>query len=76
MGSSLSSSGGYENLADGPMLIHRTRDTATGGELMASRRPGTVPIPCSEADELVSVVVLIEGMPQVLPERYGATADL
>ncbi|WP_052714018.1 DUF4241 domain-containing protein [Streptomyces katrae] len=71
---------GYEDLTDGSMFIHRTWDSATGGELMAFATTGDGAYPVwlgrSEAGELVSVVVLIEGMPQVLPERDGATADL
>ncbi|MFJ8214476.1 hypothetical protein [Streptomyces sp. NPDC096033] len=72
---------GYEDLTDGSMFIHRTWDTATGRELMAfhddrGRHLPRVTGARSEAGELVSVVVLIEGMPQVLPERDGATTDL
>ncbi|MGE7386141.1 DUF4241 domain-containing protein [Streptomyces sp. NPDC004126] len=66
---------GYEDLPAGSMFIHRTWDTATGGELMAfaTTGDGTYPVWLgrSAAGELVSVVVLIEGMPEILPERDG-----
>ncbi|GAA3378179.1 DUF4241 domain-containing protein [Streptomyces racemochromogenes] len=69
---------GYEDLEDGSMFIHRTRDTATGGELMAfaTTGDGTYPVWLgrSEAGELVSVVVLVDGTPEVLPERDGDRA--
>ncbi|MFJ8165910.1 DUF4241 domain-containing protein [Streptomyces sp. NPDC096136] len=71
---------GYEDLTDGSMFIHRTWDTATGGELMAfaTTGDGTYPVWLgrSEADELVSVVVLIEGMPEILPGREGDAVDV
>ncbi|RKT02223.1 uncharacterized protein DUF4241 [Streptomyces sp. 3211.6] len=71
---------GYEDLTDGSMFIHHTWDTATGGELMAfaTTGDGTYPVWLGrcEAGELVSVVVLIEGMPEILPERDGVAADV
>ncbi|MEU9036160.1 DUF4241 domain-containing protein [Streptomyces sp. NPDC048352] len=70
---------GYEDLADGSMFMQRTWDTATGGELMAfaTTGDGTYPVWLgrSEDGELVGVVVLVEGMPEILPERVGATVD-
>ncbi|MFF4496216.1 DUF4241 domain-containing protein [Streptomyces sp. NPDC001546] len=70
---------GYEDLADGSMFLHHTWETATGGELMAfaTTGDGTSPVWLgrSEAGELVSVVVLIEGMPEILPEQDRAAAD-
>lgn len=71
---------GYEDLENGSMFIHRTWDTATGGELMAfaTTGDGTYPVWLgrSEEGELVSVVVLVEGMPEILCERDGATAGV
>ncbi|MFE1554492.1 DUF4241 domain-containing protein [Streptomyces sp. NPDC058734] len=69
---------GYEDLDDGSMFMHRTRDAATGGELMAfaTTGDGTYPVWLgrSGAGELVSVVVLVEGMPTILSEPDGVTA--
>ncbi|MFD0355841.1 DUF4241 domain-containing protein [Streptomyces sp. NPDC127110] len=69
---------GYEDLDDGSMFMHRTRDAATGGELMAfaTTGDGTYPVWLgrSEAGELVSVVVLVDGTPKLLPEPDGAAA--
>ncbi|RST07482.1 DUF4241 domain-containing protein [Streptomyces sp. WAC07149] len=69
---------GYEDLADGSMFMHRTWDAATGGELMAfaTTGDGTYPVWLgrSEAGELVSVVVLVDGTPELLPEPDGVGA--
>ncbi|MFF5706225.1 DUF4241 domain-containing protein [Streptomyces sp. NPDC012794] len=63
---------GYEDLADGSMFMQRTWDTATGGELVAFATcgDGTYPVwvgRCADG-RVVAVVVLVEGMPQLLPE--------
>lgn len=66
----------YEDINDSMYLL-RTRDQASGGELaaFATTRDGTYPVWVgrSEAGEVVGVVVLVEGMPELLPES-GATA--
>ncbi|MFJ5156391.1 DUF4241 domain-containing protein [Streptomyces sp. NPDC088353] len=66
----------YEDISDSMYLL-RTRDQASGGELaaFATTRDGTYPVWVgrSEAGEVVGVVVLVEGMPELLPES-GATA--
>ncbi|MFJ5900915.1 DUF4241 domain-containing protein [Streptomyces sp. NPDC093064] len=66
----------YEDISDSMYLL-RTRDQASGGELaaFATTGDGTYPVWVgrSEAGEVVGVVVLVEGMPELLPES-GATA--
>ncbi|MET9388615.1 DUF4241 domain-containing protein [Streptomyces sp. NPDC002928] len=66
----------YEDISDSMYLL-RTRDQASGGELaaFATTGDGTYPVWVgrSEAGEVVGVVVLVEGMPELLPEG-GATA--
>ncbi|MGW0817677.1 DUF4241 domain-containing protein [Streptomyces viridiviolaceus] len=65
----------YEGISDS-MYMLRTRDQASGGELaaFATTGDGTYPVWVgrSEAGEVVGVVVLVEGMPELLPES-GAT---
>ncbi|CAL9334577.1 hypothetical protein SUDANB96_00145 [Streptomyces sp. enrichment culture] len=65
----------YESISDSMYLL-RTRDQATGGELVAfaTTGDGTYPVWVGrcEAGEVVAVVVLVEGMPELLPEA-GAT---
>ncbi|WP_030965483.1 DUF4241 domain-containing protein [Streptomyces sp. NRRL S-378] len=69
---------GYEDIDDGSLFMQRTWDEASGGELMAfaTTGDGTYPVWLgrSDAGELVAVVVLLEGMPEVLAERDGADA--
>ncbi|MGW2823683.1 DUF4241 domain-containing protein [Streptomyces sp. NPDC001443] len=66
----------YEDINDS-MYMLRTRDRASGGELVAfaTTGDGTYPVWVgrSEAGEVVGVVVLVEGMPELLPES-AATA--
>lgn len=67
--------GGYEDIDDGSMFMQRTRDEASGGELMsfATNGDGTYPV-CvgrSQAGEASGVVVRVEGIPELLPERDG-----
>lgn len=61
----------YEDISDSMYLL-RTRDQASGGELaaFATTGDGTYPVWVgrSEAGEVVGVVVLVEGMPELLPE--------
>ncbi|WP_326586212.1 DUF4241 domain-containing protein [Streptomyces sp. NBC_01294] len=70
---------GYEDIDDGSMFMQRTWDEASGGELMAfaTTGDGTYPVWIGRCDagEVVAVVVLVEGMPELLPERDGTTAD-
>ncbi|MEU2393771.1 DUF4241 domain-containing protein [Streptomyces sp. NPDC007369] len=70
---------GYEAIDDGSMFMQRTWDEASGGELMAfaTTGDGTYPVWVgrSDAGEVAAVVVLVEGMPELLPERDGTTAD-
>lgn len=65
----------YEDINDSMYLL-RTRDHASGGELaaFATTGDGTYPVWVGrcEAGEVVGVVVLVEGMPELLPES-GAT---
>ncbi|MCX4782461.1 DUF4241 domain-containing protein [Streptomyces sp. NBC_01264] len=65
----------YEDISDS-MYILRTRDRATGAELaaFATTGDGTYPVWVGrcEAGEVVAVVVLVEGMPELLPD--GGTA--
>ncbi|PKT71309.1 hypothetical protein CW362_19885 [Streptomyces populi] len=67
----------YEDISDSMYLL-RTRDRATGGELaaFATTGDGTYPVRVgrSEAGEVVGVVVLVEGMPELLPESTAAGA--
>ncbi|MFB7714125.1 DUF4241 domain-containing protein [Streptomyces sp. NPDC056105] len=61
----------YEDISDSMYLL-RTRDQASDGELVAfaTTGDGTYPVWVgrSEAGEVVGVVVLVEGMPELLPE--------
>ncbi|MFF5969968.1 hypothetical protein ACFY7C_00415 [Streptomyces sp. NPDC012769] len=61
------------------MLMQRTWDEVSGGELMsfATTGDGTylVWVGRSAAGEVVGVVVLVEGMPELLPERDGTPTD-
>ncbi|WP_327302156.1 DUF4241 domain-containing protein [Streptomyces sp. NBC_01298] len=67
----------YEDISDSMYLL-RTRDQATGGELaaFATTGDGTYPVWVgrTEAGEVVGVVVLVEGMPDILPDA-GPTID-
>ncbi|MGW2202079.1 DUF4241 domain-containing protein [Streptomyces sp. NPDC001774] len=67
----------YEDISDSMYLL-RTRDRASGGELaaFATTGDGTYPVWIGrcEAGEVVGVAVLVEGMPELLPEG-GVTAD-
>ncbi|MEU2764416.1 DUF4241 domain-containing protein [Streptomyces sp. NPDC007094] len=57
------------------MFVQRTRDEASGGELtaFATTGDGTYPVWVgrSEDGEVVGVVVLVQGMPELLPEQDG-----
>ncbi|MFJ7781040.1 DUF4241 domain-containing protein [Streptomyces yangpuensis] len=70
---------GYEDIDDGSLFMQRTWDESSGGELMAfaTSGDGTYPVWVgrSDAGALVAVVVLLDGMPQVLAERDGVDAD-
>ncbi|MFD7508171.1 DUF4241 domain-containing protein [Streptomyces sp. NPDC059853] len=70
---------GYEGIDDGSMFMQRTWDEASGGELrsFATTGDGTYPVWVgrSGAGEVVGVVVLVEGMPELLPERDGKLTD-
>lgn len=70
---------GYEDIDDDSMFMQRTWDEASGGEFMsfATTGDGTYPVWVgrSEAGEVVAVVVLVEGMPELLPERDGTPTD-
>ncbi|MFI1183479.1 DUF4241 domain-containing protein [Streptomyces sp. NPDC020799] len=61
----------YEDITDSTYLL-RTRDQASGAELaaFATTGDGTHPVWVgrSEAGEVVGVVVLVDGMPELLPE--------
>ncbi|MEU7072448.1 DUF4241 domain-containing protein [Streptomyces narbonensis] len=61
----------YEDIDDSMYLL-RTRDLASGGELaaFATTADGTHPVWVgrSEAGDVVGVVVLVEGTPELLPE--------
>ncbi|MCX5402652.1 DUF4241 domain-containing protein [Streptomyces sp. NBC_00335] len=65
----------YEDINDSMYLL-RTRDQATGGELaaFATTGDGTYPVWVgrTEAGEVAGVVVLVDGMPELLPDG-GAT---
>ena len=69
---------GYEDLDDGSMFMQRTWDEASGGELMsfATTGDGTYPVWVgrSEAGEVIGVVVLVEGMPELL--RRSSSCNL
>ncbi|MEU3355174.1 DUF4241 domain-containing protein [Streptomyces sp. NPDC037389] len=68
----------YEDISDSIYLL-RTRDQATGGELaaFATTGDGTYPVWVgrSEVGEVVGVVVLVDGMLELLPES-GTTASV
>ncbi|MGW0032801.1 DUF4241 domain-containing protein [Streptomyces sp. NPDC003314] len=70
---------GYEDIDDGSMFMQRTRDEASGGELttFATTGDGTYPVWVgrSGAGEVMGVVVLVEGMPELLPEYDGTLTD-
>ncbi|MFD5878316.1 DUF4241 domain-containing protein [Streptomyces yangpuensis] len=70
---------GYEDLDDGSLFMQHTWDEASGGELMAfaTTGDGTYPVWVGRSDvgEVVAVVVLLEGMPEVLAGRDAADAD-
>ncbi|GAA3255602.1 hypothetical protein [Streptomyces lavendulae] len=65
-----------EDISDSVYLL-RTRDRASGGEpvAFATASDGTHPVWVgrTEAGEVVAVAVLVDGMPELLPEG-GATA--
>ncbi|MFK3733832.1 DUF4241 domain-containing protein [Streptomyces sp. NPDC088090] len=67
----------YEDISDSMYLL-RTRDRASGGEFVAfaTTGDGTHPVWVgrSRAGEVVGVVVLVEGMPELLLEGETATA--
>ncbi|MEU9575323.1 DUF4241 domain-containing protein [Streptomyces massasporeus] len=69
----------YEDIDDGSMFVQRTWDEASGGELMsfATTGDGTYPVWVgrSEAGEVIGVVVLVEGMPELLPDRDATPTD-
>ncbi|MFI5642690.1 DUF4241 domain-containing protein [Streptomyces goshikiensis] len=62
----------YEDISDSMYLL-RTRDKASGGELVAfaTTGDGTYPVWVgrTEAGEVAGVVVLVDGMPELLPDR-------
>lgn len=66
----------YKEFSDSMYLL-RTRDHASGGELaaFATTGDGTYPVWVgrTEACEVAGVVVLVEGTPELLPDR-GANA--
>ncbi|NED11854.1 DUF4241 domain-containing protein [Streptomyces sp. SID9124] len=70
---------GYEDIDDDSPFRQRTWDEASGGELMAfaTTGDGTYPVWVgrSKAGEVVGVVVLVEGMPELLSERDGTPTD-
>ncbi|MGW2049914.1 DUF4241 domain-containing protein [Streptomyces sp. NPDC001858] len=65
----------YEDISDSMYLL-RIRDQASGGELaaFATTGDGTYPVWLgrSEVGEVVGVAVLVEGMPELLPEGEAA----
>ncbi|MFG2392253.1 hypothetical protein ACGFYF_25615 [Streptomyces lavendulae] len=65
----------YEDISDSMYLL-RTRDQASGGELaaFATTSDGTRPVWAgrTEAGEVVAVAVLVDGMPELLPDPYAA----
>lgn len=73
----LSMQASYEDIDNSTYLL-RTRDQASGGELaaFATTGDGTYPVWVgrSDAGEVVGVVVLIEGTPELLPETAAAVA--
>ncbi|MFC8645918.1 DUF4241 domain-containing protein, partial [[Kitasatospora] papulosa] len=70
---------GYEDINDGSLFIQRTMDEASGGELMsfATTGDGTYPVWVgrSAAGEVTGVVVLVAGIPELLPEQDGSPTD-
>ncbi|MFD3776353.1 DUF4241 domain-containing protein [Streptomyces sp. NPDC058612] len=71
---------GFEYLGDDSMFMQHTWDKASGADLMSFATTGDGTHPAwvgrsEEAGEVVAVVVLVEGMPECLPERDGANAD-
>lgn len=70
---------GYEDIDEGSMFMQRTRDEASGGELMsfATTGDGTYPVWVGrcEAGEVTGVVVLVEAMPELLPEQDATSID-
>ena len=66
---------GYEDIDDDSMFMQRTWDEVSGGEFVsfATTGDGTYPVRVGrcEAGEVTGVVVLVEGMPELLPERDG-----
>ncbi|UWM47619.1 DUF4241 domain-containing protein [Streptomyces carpaticus] len=70
---------GYEDIDDGSMFMQCTRDEASGGELrsFATAGDGTYPVWVgrSKTGEVVGVVVLVDGMPELLLERDGKLTD-
>ncbi|WP_411105150.1 DUF4241 domain-containing protein [Streptomyces sp. cmx-4-9] len=67
----------YEEFSESMYLL-RTRDRASGGELaaFATTGDGTYPVWVgrTEAGQVAGVVVLVEGMPEILPDA-GPTID-
>ncbi|WP_432052426.1 DUF4241 domain-containing protein [Streptomyces xiamenensis] len=70
---------GYEDTDDGSMFRQRTWDEASGGELRSFATTGGATYPVwvgrCEAGEVVGVVVLVEGMPELLRDRDGKLTD-
>ncbi|MFE1261767.1 DUF4241 domain-containing protein [Streptomyces albogriseolus] len=66
---------GYEDIDDDSMFMQRTWDEVSGGEFVsfATTGDGIYPVRVGrcEAGEVTGVVVLVEGMPELLPERDG-----
>ncbi|MFE9827015.1 DUF4241 domain-containing protein [Streptomyces sp. NPDC005791] len=70
---------GCKDIDDGSMFMLRTWDEASHGELMAfaTTGDGTYPVWVGHAEtgELTGIVVLVNGMPELLPERDGTSAE-